>query len=155
MVGRHTATRWRWFTLPVVLLCAALVGVAAVEWRRPVHAAHRPLTGPSAPAPVPPVSRAAPAASPAASSGGCAPGVDLLGAVRPPAALTTIVLPQGGHTPPVWKALEPPVFDWLSGWMAGPQVSAEPGPAIAEPTHGPVAQRLLPRCAAPRPPVKR
>lgn len=83
---------------------------------------------------------------------------DLTATVRPPVELTTLVLPQGGHTPAVWKAMEPPVFDWLSSWMAGPQVSSEPGPALTEPTHGPVVQRLLPRCApATRPPcsVKR
>jgi hypothetical protein len=73
-------------------------------------------------------------------------------AVKAPASLTTIVLPKGGHTPPTWKALEPPVFDWMSSWMAGPQVSSQPGPAIPEPTHGPVVQRLLPRCATARPP---
>jgi hypothetical protein len=85
---------------------------------------------------------------------------DLIGAVKPPAELTTIVLPQGGHTPNVWEALEPPVFDWLSDRMAGPQVSSVPGPVIAEPTHGPVTQRLLPKvtqrplpkCPTPGPP---
>lgn len=76
--------------------------------------------------------------------------LSLTAAVRPPFQLTTLVLPQGGHTPPAWKAMEPPVLDWLSSWMADPQVSSAPGPAIAEPTHGPVKQRLLPKCPTTR-----
>ncbi len=77
---------------------------------------------------------------------------NLIAVARPPAELTTLVLPRGGHTPPVWRTLEPTTFDWLSAWMAGPQVSSKPGPAIPEPTHGPVVQRLLPACVTARPP---
>jgi enterochelin esterase-like enzyme len=42
---------------------------------------------------------------------------------RPPLRVTTVLLAHGGHSTRVWKALEPAAFDWLSSWLAGPQLS--------------------------------
>jgi S-formylglutathione hydrolase FrmB len=50
----------------------------------------------------------------------------LAAAVRPPLRLTTALVAQGGHTPVTWRALEPPAFDWLSSWLAAPQVTRGP-----------------------------
>jgi enterochelin esterase-like enzyme len=77
---------------------------------------------------------------------------DFTGSVKPPIALTKIIVPQGGHTGAVWRILLPSAFDWLSGWMLAPQVDATPGPAVLGPTHGPVTQRIQP-CPV-RPPVR-
>jgi enterochelin esterase-like enzyme len=47
-------------------------------------------------------------------------------AARPPLQVTTVIVPQGGHTGAVWTVLEPSVYDWLSGWLAAPE--EEKGP---------------------------
>ncbi|HKS98683.1 MAG TPA: alpha/beta hydrolase-fold protein [Rugosimonospora sp.] len=47
-------------------------------------------------------------------------------AAKPPLQVTTVLVPQGGHTGGVWVVLEPATFDWLSGWLAAP--SEEKGP---------------------------
>jgi enterochelin esterase-like enzyme len=39
---------------------------------------------------------------------------------RPPLALSTAVVAYGGHSDPVWQAMEDPAFDWLSGRLARP-----------------------------------
>ncbi len=45
---------------------------------------------------------------------------------RPPMQITSVLVPQGGHTGGVWVVLEPSAYDWLSGWLAGP--TEEHGP---------------------------
>jgi pimeloyl-ACP methyl ester carboxylesterase len=54
--------------------------------------------------------------------------VRLGGVVRAPMRLTTSTIPHGGHTKPVWEALEPPAFDWESSWLAAPQPMPTPKP---------------------------
>lgn len=50
---------------------------------------------------------------------------------RAPLRLTTALLPQGGHSRAVWRALEAPAFDWLSSWLAGPEpASRQVGHAV-------------------------
>jgi len=39
---------------------------------------------------------------------------------RSPVAVTTAVVPHGGHSDAVWLAMEAPAFDWLSSWLARP-----------------------------------
>jgi enterochelin esterase-like enzyme len=41
-------------------------------------------------------------------------------AARRPLSVTTVIVPQGGHTGGVWIVLEPSTYDWLSGWLAAP-----------------------------------
>ncbi|MEN3304924.1 MAG: hypothetical protein V7603_1126 [Micromonosporaceae bacterium] len=47
-------------------------------------------------------------------------------AARPPLSVTTVLVPQGGHTGGVWLVLEPSVYDWLSGWLAAPEEERGP-----------------------------
>ena len=68
-------------------------------------------------------------------------------AIRPPMQVTTLVVPQGGHTGGVWRLILPSVFDWISGWLAAPEVSPAAGPVVPIPTHGPVTQGIVPVCA--------
>jgi S-formylglutathione hydrolase FrmB len=63
-------------------------------------------------------------------------------AVRPPMQVTTLVVPHGGHTGGVWRQVLPAIFDWMSGWLAGPAVEPTPGPVKPIPTHGPVTQGI-------------
>jgi enterochelin esterase-like enzyme len=42
---------------------------------------------------------------------------------RAPVALTTAVVPRGGHSDAAWEAMEAPAFDWLSSWLARPVAS--------------------------------
>jgi enterochelin esterase-like enzyme len=79
---------------------------------------------------------------------------DFAAAAKPPVSLTTVIVPQGGHTGAVWRTLLPSAFDWLSGQLAAPQVSAVSGPVIPVPTHGPVVQRITPCPLAAPPPAK-
>ncbi|MFB9238625.1 alpha/beta hydrolase [Plantactinospora siamensis] len=45
----------------------------------------------------------------------------LAGLVRAPATVTTEYVDTGGHNGPTWEAMEPPAFDWLSGWLGRPE----------------------------------
>jgi hypothetical protein len=47
-------------------------------------------------------------------------------AARSPLQVTTVLVPQGGHTGEVWTVLEPSVYDWLSGWLAAPEEAHGP-----------------------------
>lgn len=44
-----------------------------------------------------------------------------LAAARVPLRITTATVMRGGHSRPVWRALEAPALDWLSSWLAAPQ----------------------------------
>src|SRR5207302_9589471 len=52
---------------------------------------------------------------------------DFAAALKPPMQVTTLVIPTGGHTGAVWRTALPAVWDWVSGWLAAPQVSPVPG----------------------------
>jgi enterochelin esterase-like enzyme len=67
-------------------------------------------------------------------------------AVKPPLEVTTEVIVQGGHTGAVWKVVQPSAWDWLSGWLAAPQVGTATGAPAPLPRHGPVTQRLTAHC---------
>lgn len=46
--------------------------------------------------------------------------VELARLARAPLSLATAYVSGGGHNDQTWKAMEPPAFDWLSGWLARP-----------------------------------
>jgi hypothetical protein len=77
--------------------------------------------------------------------------VNLGTAVRPPTRLTTSTVPNGGHSKPVWEALEPPAFDWESSWLAAPQIMptaivlANPSPVPSVPLRAAGAPSASPR----------
>jgi enterochelin esterase-like enzyme len=72
---------------------------------------------------------------------------DFAAAIKPPMQVTTLIVPHGGHTGGVWRLVLPTVFDWLSGWLAGPEVSPVAGPVLPIPTHGPVHEGIVALCA--------
>jgi enterochelin esterase-like enzyme len=43
---------------------------------------------------------------------------------RPPLRVTTAGMSRTGHTEAAWRAMQPPAYDWLSSWLAGPLPSS-------------------------------
>jgi enterochelin esterase-like enzyme len=43
-------------------------------------------------------------------------------AAKGPVQVTADVVPQGGHSSAVWRAVQPSAFDWLSGRLTAPQM---------------------------------
>jgi enterochelin esterase-like enzyme len=43
---------------------------------------------------------------------------------RPPMRVTTAGISRTGHTEAAWRAMQPPAYDWISSWLAGPLPSS-------------------------------
>jgi enterochelin esterase-like enzyme len=54
-------------------------------------------------------------------------------ALKPPIQLTTFIIAQGGHAGAVWRGALPAIWDWVSGWLAAPQVGPVPGTVTPTP----------------------
>lgn len=85
--------------------------------------------------------------------GGYADMRRFVAAARAPLRITTALVQRGGHSRPVWRALEGPALDWLSSWLAGPAPAAASGfgalPVRGAPARRPAPPRVAPS-AAPR-----